>query len=219
MADSIGHFVSHILTHANNSAIGIYSAVGGFVHRQAMVIAGILRYAAEQGSAMSARVAKVWQEFWRGQASMVVSTSPLSTERESDGMGNIASDISSNNSSNAAGKTDSDTSRNDNSSDTSSVEAFFAGKRRRKAKRQSSSVKKSLQRLHEEASKKATVTATPFSATAQPAAPATSTVVPGVAAGAARPTWQTLEDVTTDWEGVQGKEEEFNWYRVNRPGH
>ena len=98
-------------------------------------------------------------------------------------------------------------------------EAFFAGKRRRKAKRQSSSVKKSLQRLHEEASKKATVTATPFSATAQPAAPATSTVVPGVAAGAARPTWQTLEDVTTDWEGVQGKEEEFNWYRVNRPGH
>ena len=98
-------------------------------------------------------------------------------------------------------------------------EAFFAGKRRRKAKHPANSVKKSLQRLHEEASKKATMTATPSSATAQPAAPATLTVVPGVTAGAARPTWQTPEDVTTDWEGVQGKEEEIHWYRVNRPGH
>eukprot|EP00904_Undaria_pinnatifida_P007021 jgi/Undpi1/3449/HiC_scaffold_16.g06821.m1 len=220
MADSIGHFVSHILSHANNNAIGIYSAVGDFVHRRAMVIAGILRYAAEQGSAMSASVGKVWHDFWRVQASMVVSTPPLSTEDKSNGIENIANDTSSNySSSNATGKTARDTSRNDNSSDTSSTEAFFAGKRRRKAKRQSNRVKTSIQRLHEEALKKATVTAAAISATAQPAAPATSTVVPGVATGAARPTWQTLEDVTINWKGVQGKEEEFHWYRVNRSGH
>eukprot|EP00904_Undaria_pinnatifida_P007023 jgi/Undpi1/3450/HiC_scaffold_16.g06822.m1 len=137
--------------------VGIYSAVGELVHRRAMVIVGILCYAAEQGSTMSASVAKVWQDFWRRQASMVVSTPPLSTEDKSDVMENIASDTSSNSSSNATKKTASDTSRSDDSSGTSSTinaqKAFFAGKRRRKAKRPSNRVKKTIQSLHEEALK------------------------------------------------------------------
>ena len=55
-------------------------------------------------------VAKVWQECWRGQASTKVSTSPLSTEDKSDGVGNITGDTSSNKKITATENTASDTS-------------------------------------------------------------------------------------------------------------